>query len=240
VSQSLKSSVRTALKRVPFLTKLVQHLRRQRQSRETASGWERYASDHKTRGLNIGSSNTILKDWFNVDYFAVYQNQFFMDATVRFPMPDDSLDYIRSEHMIEHVPYLSAMDMLRECRRVLRPGGIVRVATPDLDKLARLYDSPRSSEQQRYVDSVLGTWRRDYASSEVGVAINNIFLFENHYFIFDEGTLGEALAKAGFVDVVVSSPGQSTHDFLRGTDIHATDDDYITFETLTMEARKPA
>jgi SAM-dependent methyltransferase len=231
--------MRDALKRVPFLKTLVHHLRRQRQLRETAAGWERYASTHETRALNIGCGRGVLPGWFNVDYFAVYQGQFFMDATARFPIPDDSLDYIRSEHMIEHVPYLSAMYMLRECRRVLRPGGIVRIATPDLRKLARLYDSPLSPGQKVYVDSVLSTWRRDYDSSEVGVAINNMFLFD-HHFIFDEGTLGEAFAKTGFVDIVVSSPGQSTHDFLRGTDLHATDDDYIAFETLTMEARKAA
>jgi predicted SAM-dependent methyltransferase len=235
----LKSSVREVLKRVPFLRALVQHFRRQGQIRDAAAGWERYASTHQTRALNIGCSTSVLPGWFNVDYFAVYENQFFMDATTRFPMPDDSLDYIRSEHMIEHAPYLSAMDMLRECRRVLRSGGIVRIATPDLRKLARLYDRPLSPEQKGYVDSVLGTWRQDYASSQVGVVINNIFLFENHYLIFDEGTLREALEKAGFVDIVVSAPGQSTHDFLRGTDLHATDEDYITFETLTMEARKP-
>lgn len=200
--------------------------------------WERYASTHQTRALNIGCSTSVLPGWFNVDYFAVYQNQFFMNATNRFPMADNSLDYIRSEHMIEHVRYLSAMDMLRECRRVLRPGGIIRIATPDLRKLARLYDLPLSPEQKGYIASVLGTWRRDHDSSEVGVVINNIFLFENHYFIFDEGTLGEALTKAGFVDVVVSNPGQSAHDFLSGIDLHATDEDYITFETMTMEARK--
>lgn len=239
MTSSLASSARDALKRIPFLRTLVQHLRRKRQIRETLAGWDRYASAHERRALNIGSSSSVLAGWFNVDYFAAYENQFFMDAATRFPMPDNSLHYIRSEHMIEHVPYLSAMVMLRECLRVLRPGGIVRIATPDLRKLAGLYDKPLSPEQKRYADSVFSTWRRDYDSSEIGVVINNIFLFEGHYFIYDPGTLGEALAKAGFVDITVSSPGQSTHDFFRGTDLHATDADYITFETLTMEARKP-
>lgn len=237
--QSLGSFVREAVKRLPFARPLVRHFRRQKQIRETQRGWERYASAHEVRALNIGSSSSVLPAWFNVDYFVAYENQFFMDAATRFPMPDSSLHYIRSEHMIEHVPYPSAMVMLSECLRVLKPGGIVRIATPDLRKLARLYDSPLSPEQKRYVDAVLGTQRSFYDGSEVGSVVNNIFLFENHYFIYDAGTLGEALARAGFVDIVVSAPGQSAHDVLHGKDLHATAEDHITFETLTMEARKP-
>jgi predicted SAM-dependent methyltransferase len=45
---------------------------------------------------------------------------------------DNTFDYIFSEHMIEHVDHDGAVAMLRECYRVLKPGGTICMATPDL------------------------------------------------------------------------------------------------------------
>jgi hypothetical protein len=120
----------------------------------------------------------------------------------------------------------------------VRPGGFIRIATPDLRKLARLFEAQLSKDQRNYVDAVFRTHRSDYQSAEVGVVINNIFLFEDHRFIYDSGTLAEGLRKAGFLDIVESAPGQSAHLAFRATDAHATETDYITFETLAMEAQK--
>lgn len=232
------SSPREILKRVPLLRAAVRELRRRKQIRDAQGAWHRYSASHAVRALNIGSGRHVLPKWFNVDCFAVYPDQYFVDAEKTFPFADSSFDFIRSEHMIEHVPYSSAMHMLRECHRVLRPGGIIRIATPDLKKLAGLYASPPSPERQRYADAVLRTRRPHYDGCEIGVVINNIFLFEDHRFIYDSGTLGEGLRKAGFLDILESAPGQSAHSAFGGTDVHATESDYITFETLTMEARK--
>jgi SAM-dependent methyltransferase len=231
------TALRRLLKSLPFTRKVVHHFRRQAQLRRAREAWTSYAATHDVRALNIGSSSHVLPGWFNVDYFAVYLNQYFMDAAASFPFPDNSFDIIRSEHMIEHVPYLSGMHMLSECHRVLRPGGYIRISTPDLRKLAQLYNVPLSEEQQAYVDWVFRRWRSDTASVEVGVVINNIFQFDSHYFIYDSGTLGEGMRKAGFVNVVQSEPGHSDHEMLRTTDLHVGDD-FIAFETLAMEGQK--
>lgn len=229
------ASAREILKRL--LRPAVRHVRRRQQIHARNRGWIGYSRSHKVCKLNIGSSIHLLDDWFNVDVQPFYRGQYYMDATARFPFPDASFDFIRSEHMIEHVPYLAGMHMLRECHRVMRPGGIIRIATPDLQKLTKLYETPLSKEQRAYVDAVFRQWRGDYQSSEVGVIINNIFEFD-HRFIYDSGTLGEALRKAGFAAIVQSRPGYSHHAPFQGTDTHAAEDDYITFETLTMEAQK--
>ena len=52
----------------------------------------------------------------------------YMDATEPFPLPSQSFDAVHCEHVIEHVAYEAGMTMLRECRRVLRPGGVLRIA----------------------------------------------------------------------------------------------------------------
>jgi hypothetical protein len=87
------------------------------------------------------------------------------------------------------------------------------------------------------VKAVLSTFPTEYDGEQVGVAINNIFMFDSHYFIYDSGTLGQWLNRAGFVDVAEGTPGHSSHPALNGIDAHG--EDFIAFETLVMEARKP-
>jgi predicted SAM-dependent methyltransferase len=140
-------SIRDALKKVPFLRPAVRYLRRRQQIHQRGRAWARYAEAENERKLNIGSSSHVLPGWFNTDVQPFYANQHFLDATQTFPFPSNAFSFIRSEHMIEHVSHQDGLRMLKECHRVLRPGGTIRIATPDLRKLSRLYEKPLSAEQ---------------------------------------------------------------------------------------------
>ncbi len=54
---------------------------------------------------------------------------FCQSADARYPLPDESLDFIFSLDTIEHLPHPE--NMLAECHRVLRPGGALFVITPN-------------------------------------------------------------------------------------------------------------
>ena len=53
------------------------------------------------------------------------------DITERFDLPDNSVDEVLSEHVLEHLPLAAWPDVLYEVHRVLKPGGILRLALPD-------------------------------------------------------------------------------------------------------------
>src|SRR5262249_17774155 len=53
--------------------------------------------------------------------------------------PDESFEVVYHSHVLEHLPPLDGRRLLRECYRVLKPGGTIRVAVPDLEEIARLY-----------------------------------------------------------------------------------------------------
>ena len=55
------------------------------------------------------------------------------------PAPDDSVDAVYHSHVLEHIDREIAPVFLRECLRVLRPGGVLRVVVPDLEKSAEDY-----------------------------------------------------------------------------------------------------
>ena len=55
------------------------------------------------------------------------------------PFPDGTFDVVYHSHVLEHLGREDAPGFLRECRRVLRAGGSIRVVVPDLEQLARRY-----------------------------------------------------------------------------------------------------
>src|SRR5262245_41816323 len=54
------------------------------------------------------------------------------DASRRIPVQSESLDVVYSSHMLEHLDPREAECFLNEIRRVLKPGGIIRLVVPDL------------------------------------------------------------------------------------------------------------
>lgn len=64
----------------------------------------------------------------------------YLDVSRRFPFPDGRFAAIYSSHLLEHLPVEVAERCLGECRRVLAPGGVLRLAVPDLDRMIAEYD----------------------------------------------------------------------------------------------------
>jgi SAM-dependent methyltransferase len=63
----------------------------------------------------------------------------FTDLRDGIPYPDESFDAVYHSNFLEHLDRADAEGLLRECRRVLRPGGVLRVVVPDLEVQARAY-----------------------------------------------------------------------------------------------------
>lgn len=62
-----------------------------------------------------------------------------------FPLPgyaDGSVDEVRASHILEHFGHREAVDVLKEWVRVLKPGGVLRIAVPDLKKIIEKVDDP--------------------------------------------------------------------------------------------------
>ena len=69
----------------------------------------------------------------------------YLDITRPFPFRDSSVDAVLASHVLEHLTRQEAADCVREIHRVLRPGGVLRVAVPDLDEVIAAYD-PRDPD----------------------------------------------------------------------------------------------
>ena len=89
--------------------------------------------------LNLGCGNRFSDDWVNLDFKRTGLSVQAHNLLEGIPFPDESFDVVYHSHMLEHFPKRDAFCFLRECFRVLKPSGIIRVVVPDLEQIALEY-----------------------------------------------------------------------------------------------------
>ncbi|WP_454021044.1 class I SAM-dependent methyltransferase [Azospirillum sp. Marseille-Q6669] len=89
--------------------------------------------------LNVGCGGHFDPRWVNMDVAAHDYGVLIHDAATGLPFPDQRFDGVYHSHVLEHLDRDEAPGFLRECYRVLKPGGVLRVVVPDLEQIARLY-----------------------------------------------------------------------------------------------------
>jgi predicted SAM-dependent methyltransferase len=199
----------------------------------------RYLDDNHVRGLHIGCGGNHLDRWLNTE-LCPRGDEIFLDATRRFPLPDASFDYIYSEHMIEHIPYASAVDMLRECHRVLRSGGLIRLVTPDMAFLRTLLEPPYSPQVSEYIEYSRREHKVDGPPGSGLHVFNHFMRAWGHQFIYDQPTLSALLADTGFHDVAPRALDESPHQVLQGLAMtRRMPPGFLAMESLVVEAKKP-
>lgn len=88
---------------------------------------------------NLGCGIRHHPEWINIDFQEEGDTVLAWDLRDGLPFPDKSCDVVYASHVIEHFDRTGAQHFLRECRRVLRPGGIIRLVAPDLEGIAASY-----------------------------------------------------------------------------------------------------
>jgi predicted SAM-dependent methyltransferase len=89
--------------------------------------------------LNVGCGSNFHSDWLNVDVVPASAAVMSVDIRKCLPFADEAIDVVYCSHVLEHLSRQEAASLLGQMRRVLRPGGVIRVVVPDLETLAREY-----------------------------------------------------------------------------------------------------
>lgn len=167
--------------------------------------------------LHIGCGGQLLEGWINVD---VHPAPLALNVLWGLPFGSGSVDYIFVSHLLEHLFYpRDVKPFLAELRRVLAPGGVVRIVVPDIEQCIEAY-------QQR--DPLFFASRREFWSwwpenptrledflAYAGAGPEPAYLFEAHKYGYDYETLARVLTEAGFAAVEKSAFMQSRHEPLR-------------------------
>ena len=164
------------------------------------------------------------------------------DIRKRLKFEIDSAGAILAEHVIEHVPFLQALGFFQECRRVLKPGGVLRIAFPDVGRFL----TPRSPEFALNAAALCyaeGLGQRPGvalpapAREKTRAALWQMLTGWGHQTAWTEHSAAGALLVVGFSHVCRREYG---HGELRGVDGHHRDvgPELALLESTILEARK--
>ncbi len=91
--------------------------------------------------LNLGASPIWSKaGWHTLDHkLAESTDTAIAGDAANIKLPDESCDIVFCSHVFEHIPHTRLPIVLSEINRILRPGGVLRLLTPDLEIVAKAY-----------------------------------------------------------------------------------------------------
>jgi len=146
----------------------------------------------RMRGLHLGSGDHHISRWLNIDRDVTMPVDAVADLTLSLPFRSESIDLIHSEDFIEHIDEAQGKLVLRECHRVLRAGGVMRLLTPDLRSIVDEIYIRRNPHHLRWCSIYL-------EANDPCAALNmHMRMSGSHRFIYDEEHLTELLREIGF------------------------------------------
>ena len=98
-----------------------------------------FCNDSQPKLLNLGCGNRYHDSWTNIDFISANEKILAYDLKQGVPFNDYSFHAVYHSHLLEHFPKADAAKFMKECYRVLKPGGVIRIAVPNLEEIARQY-----------------------------------------------------------------------------------------------------
>jgi predicted SAM-dependent methyltransferase len=164
--------------------------------------------------LHLGSGPVNIDGWLNTDITPFHP---YLDATQDLPIKDNSVSFIFGEHFIEYIPRKALFSLLRECYRVLKPNGALRITIVDIEALARAYLN--DPERVRLLNERNQQCGYKYCSFPIDI-LNKTFFEDYQTCEYDAQTLRRLFAEAGFQNISCYQVGESPHAALSGIEKH--------------------
>lgn len=102
---------------------------------------------HKFLNLACGDFYVKNGDWVNLDWYPHSKYVQKANLITRLEFPDETFEVVYTSHFVEHIPKEKLDFILRECHRVLKPSGILRIVVPDFENIVREYIQNLESNQ---------------------------------------------------------------------------------------------
>jgi predicted SAM-dependent methyltransferase len=158
----------------------------------------------------FGAGPVAVDGWISTDVRRRHEHVYYCDLRRRLPFADGSLVGIVAEHVLEHLYLDDTLRAIGEFGRVLRPGGLIRLAAPDGEFLAKLVAGTGGEDARAQVEleerlhnwpaDGLGRWR----------AVNRLaYQFGEHRSLLTPSLVEDLLRRAGFRRVVHCAADES-------------------------------
>lgn len=131
--------------------------------------------------LNLGCGTRYHPKWINVDINPANSDVMKADLKRGILFPNNSFDAIYHSHLLEHFPKLEGKLFTQECFRVLKSGGIIRIAIPDLEQIVKNY--------LKYLDAAI----KNKGEAEANYEWTMLELYDQTVRTFSGGEMGKYL-----------------------------------------------
>jgi predicted SAM-dependent methyltransferase len=148
--------------------------------------------------LNIGCGTLPLDGWINIDLIGLPVDLRW-DIHSTLPFKENTVDAIFHEHVMEHIDACHGYFFVKDCYRVLKPGGVLRIVMPDASKYIRSYIDP----EHQFINS----WRPGRPTPMM--ALQEEFYGFSHRAIYDFDTVELFCKVAGFSEIESKTFGDS-------------------------------
>lgn len=151
--------------------------------------------------LNLGCGHRFHEDWVNMDMVSSSPYVISYNILKGVPYPDNQFDVVYHAQVLEHIPKEKAPAFIKECFRVLKPGGIIRIVVPNLENIVYEYvkhlnenlENPTEESEANYDWILLEMYDqtvRNYVGGEMAKYINNPKLINEEYVLYRTGMIG--------------------------------------------------
>ena len=143
-----------------------------------------------TKKLNVGCGNRFSPEWTNIDFHSENRNVHRVNLMRGIPFADCTFQAVYSSHVLEHFDRKQGKALLEESFRVLKPGGILRVAVPDLEgacaEYMRIIQLPDTAEKKRLyawvIVELLDQMVRHKPGGDMGPLMDEVFTGKDEQF----------------------------------------------------------
>ena len=183
--------------------------------------------------MELGAGHIRRDGWVGTDVWA--GARYHLDATGPWPFPPGSVSHVYADNVIEHVPIDGARALLRHALKAMRPGGRIRLVTPDARRCAEVYLEGGELARAQ-LDAHRGAGTRVEHSVDI---LRGVFVEYEHYrgYAWDLESLAAEIEAAGFTAVERREVEESPDPALRGLESRVLPVDRVTM--LAVEAVRP-
>lgn len=143
-------------------------------------------------------------------YEAPWPDITLVDIRRRFPLRDGSVTFIYCSHVLEHFERWEAVRILKECRRCLKDGGIMRIVVPDIARMFANYQEALRQPagvtgEKRPARDLCRTWWGFSTDEDPGGFLGKLSrkFMRNHQWHYDRQELELLVKEAGFDKMIV-------------------------------------
>ena len=151
--------------------------------------------------VNVACGPFPLPDFLNVDLYRLAPGVIEWDCRWSLPLGDGAAAGIRAEHFFEHLERREEVPaFLADCRRALRPGGVLRIVVPDAGRYAEAY-AKGPNDLSGYLELAVPQPFPEDLPTRMDVVNHTFHQWHEHRWGYDAESLCRALTEAGFIEV---------------------------------------